>query len=118
MSKSKRGKTPPSKRKAASAPVKTNPVPVSFTVAFYNGSGGIYFHGEGISDNQYINSGMTVKSFSAKQNPGHQIVTVSGSAPSGGKITVTVTQGSKILSAAADNTFDKMTFGGFIVYDC
>ena len=90
---------------------------ITFTVAFYSGAGGIYFHGEGIPDNQYISSTMKVKSFSVQQTPGHQIVTVSGSAPSSGKLTVTVSCGTKVLSPASENTFDKMTFGGFIVYD-
>jgi hypothetical protein len=91
---------------------------ITFTVAFYGGAGGIYFHGEGIADNQYISSAMPDKTFSVLQPAGHQIVTVAGSAPSGGKITVKVTEGTKVISPAADNLFTKMTFSGFIVYDC
>jgi hypothetical protein len=118
MSNSQRGKKNPPKRRSANAAIKTNASLVLFTVTFYNGAGGIYFHGEGIPDGQYINSGMTDKTIFAKQTVGHQIVTVAGSAPAGGKITVMVSQGSKVLSAAGDNVFDKLTFSGFIVYEC
>jgi hypothetical protein len=111
------------KKAAAEAPFKKIPATdeqqtITFTVAFYSGAGGIYFHGEGIPDNQYVSSAMAKKTFSVMQSAGHQIVTVAGSAPSGGKVTVAVTEGARVLSPAADNVFDKMTFSGFIVYDC
>ena len=116
MPKSKKTKKPAPRAKAV-LPAATAMSTVTFTVAFYSGAGGIYFHGEGIPDNQYINSEMKVKSFSVQQNGGHHIVTAAGSAPSGGKLTVTVTCGTRVLSPAQENTFDKMTFSGFIVYD-
>jgi hypothetical protein len=89
---------------------------ITFTVNFYSGAGGIYFHGENIPDNKYISSAMADKTFSIQQTAGHQVVTVAGSAPSEGKLTVEVSQGIKVLSPAGDNAFDKMTFSGFIVY--
>src|ERR1700710_1505300 len=85
---------------------------VRFVITFYDGAGGIYFHGENIPDNKYIDSATTVKEFSVSQSPGHQIVTVAGSAPSEGKITVRVNRNTTVLSPASENIFDKMTFSG------
>jgi hypothetical protein len=104
------------KQASKKKPALNNQFPITFTVDFYSGSGGIYFHGENIPDNKYISSAMNDKTFSVQQSVGHQIVTVAGSAPSDGKLTVQVSQGTKVLSPANDNVFDKMTFSGFIVY--
>ena len=116
MSKKIYNKKAKPKIKSQNSEAEATRVPITFTVNFYSGAGGIYFHGENIKDNKYISSAMSDKSFSVQQTAGHQIVTVAGSAPSDGKLTVKVSQGAKILSPASDNVFDKMTFSGFIVY--
>ena len=61
--------------------ISLNSSQIQFSVSFYKGAGGIYFHGENIPDNQYISSSSTEKTFTVPQNAGRQVVTVAGSAP-------------------------------------
>jgi len=91
--------------------------PITFTVKFYDGKGGICFFDVSMgNDGKCINSddGDT-QSFTVNQAPGIQIIVVTGSAPNGGKITVEVTDArGNVLTTADDNSFSGNIIKSFI----
>ena len=92
--------------------------PITYTVKFYNGRGGICFfdYKGSMGGGKCINSddGGT-QSFTVNQILGDQSIVVTGNAPSGRKITVEVrdAQGTA-LSSASDNIFDQDIIDSYI----
>jgi len=89
---------------------------VTIRAIFKKGAGGVFFFGENIPQNQKITTDSGPDSFTVGQATGNQMVSVSGSAPAGGSISIEVKKGNKVLSAASDNVFTQPTFSGFIFY--
>ena len=105
---------------------------VTFTTAFYGGTGYVIFDGEGIPVHTQINDSDLSLSLQAVQASGFKTTTIGGVIPaggagSGGKITVTVTDAAgNVLSPASENTFEPTddgsggkvyTFSSFLTYN-
>jgi hypothetical protein len=93
--------------------------PITYTVTFYDGRGGICFfdyQGSMGGSGKCINSDNgDTQTFTVDQVLGEQSIVVTGSAPNGGKITVEVKDATgTVLSSSADNTFDQNIIEGYI----
>jgi len=90
---------------------------ITFNVKIYGGGGGIILFGEEFPvEGKEVNSDETSdETFYINQSPGHQIVNVSGVAPSVGKITVEVKQVEEILSSADENVYEDGLFENKII---
>lgn len=90
--------------------------PITIRAIFKKGAGGVFFFGENIPQNQKITTDGGPDSFTISQAAGNQMVTVSGSAPAGGSVSIEVKEGTTVLSPASNNVFTQPTFSGFIFY--
>lgn len=83
---------------------------VTFTATFYGGEGSVIFDGEGIPENETLQTGGPI-TFNADQTSLNQSITATPVIPQGqagdpGKITVQVTDpDGNVLSPASDNTY-------------
>jgi len=82
---------------------------ITFVVTFKGGAGEITFTDvDGLADDTTLDcdgsNPTDVQSFSANQSTGPQSVTVGGTAPDGGSITVEVKDGDKVLKSVTFNS--------------
>ena len=93
-------------------------VQVTYTVNFYGGAGGVRFLGSGINHTSICDDHHTSCQdvFTVSQPPGYLVVQVGGASPTGGRIEVQVTEGSRILTNFSQNTYPGGKVDNIIIY--